>query len=86
MLKQCMSRGIVNYRKLAKLLQPMISQMLGREVSVDVIKIALIRSAAKICSEGDVKREVLEVLARVKLMLSPGSCPEERREDPREVV
>ncbi|MDK6029157.1 ACT domain-containing protein [Ignisphaera sp. 4213-co] len=63
-IQQCIGRGIVNYSKLAKMLHPIISQLLGKEVSVDSIKMALIRYSSKAGRERQVRREVLEVLAR----------------------
>ena len=68
-LRQCVARGIVNYRKLAKLLQPMISQVLGKDVSVDAIKVALLRSSSKIGEEKGVRREVLDVIAKSSVEL-----------------
>jgi len=68
-LRQCVARGIVNYRKLAKLLQPMISQVLGKDVSVDAIKVALLRSSSKIGEEKGVRREVLDIIAKSSVEL-----------------
>jgi aspartokinase len=68
-LRQCVARGIVNYRKLAKLLQPMVSQVLGMDVSVDAIKVALLRSSSKIGEEKGVRREVLDVIAKSSVEL-----------------
>jgi aspartokinase len=68
-LRQCVARGIVNYRKLAKLLQPMVSQVLGMDVSVDAIKVALLRFSSKIGKEGGVRREVLDVIAKSSVEL-----------------
>ena len=62
-LRQCIARGIVNYRKLAKLIQPMVSQIVGKEVSVDVIKVALIRYANRFVEEANTRRDVLEIIA-----------------------
>jgi aspartokinase len=68
-LRQCVARGIVNYRKLAKLLQPMVSQVLGKDVSVDAIKVALLRSSSKIGEEKGVRREVLDIIAKSSVEL-----------------
>jgi len=68
-LRQCIARGIVNYRKLAKALQPMVSQILGKEVSVDTIKVALLRSSSRVGEERSVRREVLDVIARSSVEL-----------------
>ena len=63
-LQQCIARGIVNYSKLAKALQPIVSQLLGRNVSVDSIKMALIRYSSRVSWEKQQRREVLEVIAK----------------------
>jgi len=68
-LRQCIARGIVNYRKLAKTLQPIVSQILGKEVSVDTIKVALLRSSSRVGEERSVRREVLDVIARSSVEL-----------------
>jgi hypothetical protein len=63
-LRQCLSRRVVNYRKLAKTLQPVVSMILGEEVSVDAVKIALLRYSKSLEEERSVRREILEILAR----------------------
>ena len=63
-IQQCMARGFTNYSKLARSIQPLVSQLLGREVSVDSVKMALIRYSSRISREAQVRREVLEVLAK----------------------
>lgn len=68
-LRQCMARRVVNYRKLARTLQPAVSRILGREVSVDTIKMALLRFSKSLGEERGVRREVLEILARSSVEL-----------------
>ncbi|MEL9941072.1 MAG: ACT domain-containing protein [Ignisphaera sp.] len=63
-IQQCMARGFINYSKLAKNIQPLVSQLLGKEVSTDSIKMALIRYSNKIGRETQIRRDVLEVLAK----------------------
>jgi len=68
-LRQCIARRVVNYRRLARVLQPAVSRVLGREVPVDTIKVALLRYSRTVGEEGGVRREVLEVLARSSVEL-----------------
>jgi len=68
-LRQCVVRGIVNYRKLAKMLQPMVSQILGKEIPIDTIKVALLRYTSRVGGEKSVKKEVLDVMARSSVEL-----------------
>lgn len=68
-LRQCVVRGIVNYRKLAKMLQPMVSQILGKEIPIDTIKVALLRYTSRVGGEKSVKKEVLDVIARSSVEL-----------------
>jgi len=68
-LRQCVVRGIVNYRKLAKMLQPMVSQILGKEIPIDTIKVALLRYTSRVSGEKSVKKEVLDVIARSSVEL-----------------
>jgi len=68
-IRQCMARRVVNYRKLARTLQPAVSRILGKDVSVDAIKIALLRFSKSLGEERGVRREVLEILARSSVEL-----------------
>lgn len=72
-LQQCIGREIVNFTKLAKKLKPLVSQIVGRDVPVESIKMALIRHSYKIVSEKHIYgREVLDVLARSSIELRTG--------------
>ena len=66
-IQRCMARGFINYSKLARSIQPLVSQLLGKEVSVDSIKKVLIRYSSKIGREAQIRRGVLEVLAKLSI-------------------
>jgi len=68
-LRQRIARRVVNYRRLARVLQPAVSRVLGREVPVDTIKVALLGYSRTVGEERGVRREVLEVLARSSVEL-----------------
>ncbi|MEM1541640.1 MAG: ACT domain-containing protein [Ignisphaera sp.] len=70
---QCILNDIVNYTKLSKKLKPLVSEAIGHEVSVDTIKMALIRFAEKIFKEFNIlKRDVAQVLARSSIEIRTG--------------
>ena len=73
-LQECLTSGIVNYSELARKLQPILTSILGRAVSIDAIKMALIRYADKMGRNKLVEfgTRVLEVLARSELEIRTG--------------
>jgi len=73
-LQECLMSGIVNYSELARKLQPLLTSILGRAVSIDAIKMALIRYADKMGKNKltEFGTRVLEVLARSELEIRTG--------------
>ncbi|MEM4618487.1 MAG: hypothetical protein QXW05_06945, partial [Ignisphaera sp.] len=70
---QCILNDIVNYTKLSKKLKPLVSEAIGHDVSVDTIKMALIRFAEKIFKEFNIlKRDVAQVLAKSSIEIRTG--------------
>jgi len=73
MLTYCIASGIVNYSKLAKKIQQLISELLEREVSVSAVKMALIRIAEKVKQERlQAGTSILNILARSSLEVRTG--------------
>ena len=73
-LQECLMSGIVNYSELARKLQPLLTNILGRPVSIDAVKMALIRYADRV-GKGKLTEfgtRVLEVLARSELEIRTG--------------
>lgn len=73
-LQECLMSGIVNYSELARKLQPLLINILGRPVSIDAVKMALIRYADRV-GKGKLTEfgtRVLEVLARSELEIRTG--------------
>jgi hypothetical protein len=69
----CLLNDVVSYTKLAKKLTPIVSELIGREVSVDAVKMALIRLARKASSEvGVLRRDVAEILSRTTIEIRTG--------------
>lgn len=70
---QCMLNGIVNYTKLSKKLAPLISEIVGRNVPVDTIKMALIRFADKALKEfSTIRRDIILILAKSSIEIRTG--------------
>lgn len=70
---QCILNDIVNYSKLSRRIAPLVSEFVGRNVSMDTIKMALIRFADKAVKEFSlIKRDVVEVLARSSIEIRTG--------------
>ncbi|MEZ0394241.1 MAG: ACT domain-containing protein [Desulfurococcaceae archaeon] len=70
-LQKCLELGVVNYSRVANKLRPTLSKLLGREVSLEAIKMALIRSR----SRGErplLNRDVLGVLAGSRIEVRTG--------------
>ncbi len=71
-LRQCLARGIANYSRIARLLRRPVSRELGREVSTDSIKMALIRLAQRIGAGEYPGDDVLRVLAGSSIEVRTG--------------
>ncbi len=72
-LRISIERGIVNYTRLAQKLRPAISRALGKEVSLDSVKMALIRYADRVRGrEYRVEEDVLKVLSRSTVEVRTG--------------
>ncbi|MCS7111336.1 MAG: ACT domain-containing protein [Ignisphaera sp.] len=72
-LQQCISREIVNFTRLARKLKPLVSQVVGRDVPIESIKMALIRYAYKLMDERRTySKEVLAILAKSSVELRMG--------------
>jgi hypothetical protein len=69
----CILIDIVNYSKLSRRIAPIINELVGREVPLDTIKMALIRFADKAIKEFSlVKRDVIDILARSSIEIRTG--------------
>ena len=67
-LRECIVKSVVNYSELARKLAPLVQSMVGEKVSVDAIKMALIRYAEKLRGDsGGLMEGVYRVLARSAL-------------------
>ncbi len=72
-LQQCMAREIVNFTRLARKLKPVVSQIVGRDVPIESIKMALIRYAYRLIEERHIfGKEVLAILAKSSIELRTG--------------
>ncbi len=71
-IRACLSERIVNFSELARRMKPLVESVLGRPVSVDSIKVALIRYSEALKKSMQKKIEVLEVLARSALEVRTG--------------
>jgi hypothetical protein len=70
---QCILNDIVNYSKLSRRVAPLVSELVGRDVPVDTIKMALIRFADKAVKEFSfLKRDVVDILARSSIEIRTG--------------
>lgn len=70
---QCVLNDIVNYTKLSKKLTPLVSEIVGRSVPIDTVKMALIRFASRALREFSVlKRDVIQVLAKSSIEIRTG--------------
>lgn len=70
-LRLCVEMGVVNYSKLAKVLRHAVSRVVGKDVSAESVKMALIRYYKRRASGGLAPRrgEVIRILARSTLEL-----------------
>lgn len=72
-LYKCLEMGIVNYSRVASRLRPVLSKLMGRVVSEESIKMALIRLRSK---AGEThafhKKEVLRVLSQSRVEVKTG--------------
>ncbi len=84
-IAEYLSHGIVNYRALARLIQPEVERILGTRVKLQSIVTALRRSSAEKLSDGSAKRILAEseVSLRYDLGLVTTSLS---RETPRKVL
>ncbi|RLG77885.1 MAG: hypothetical protein DRO12_00885 [Thermoprotei archaeon] len=70
---QCIINDIVNYSKLSRRIATLVSELVGRDVSIDTIKMALIRFADKAIKEFSLlKRDVVDILARSSIEIRTG--------------
>ncbi|MEM1644405.1 MAG: ACT domain-containing protein [Ignisphaera sp.] len=70
---QCILNDIVNYSKLSRKIAPLVSEILGRMVPPDTIKMSLIRFADKALKEFSiVRRDVMQILARSSIEIRTG--------------
>ena len=71
-LRQCIARGAANYSRIARQLRRQVSRELGREVSIDSIKMALIRLAQRMSAGEHPGDDVLRVLASSSIEVRTG--------------
>lgn len=72
-LYKCLEMGVLNYSKVASKLKPVVSRLVGRDVSVESIKMALVRLRSKVTEQPPVaSREVLGVLANSRVEVRTG--------------
>lgn len=63
-LRECLSMGIVSFRRLARRIKPLVEGIVGRECSVESIKTALMRYSARLPGAELVGRSVAGILSR----------------------
>lgn len=72
-LYKCLEMGVISYSKVASKLRPVLSKLVGRAVSEESIKMALVRLRSKVSetrtSQG---KEVLRVLANSRVEVKTG--------------
>ncbi len=72
-LQHCLARRIVNFSEAARRLQPLVEARLGRRVSLESVKMALIRYAERLADQaGSSSRAVLKILAESVVELRMG--------------
>lgn len=72
-LLQCILNGVINYTKLSKKISPLVSEMIGHEISIDTIKIALIRFASKALRDFTIlRKDIAQVLAKSSIEIKTG--------------
>ncbi|WP_460126013.1 ACT domain-containing protein [Stetteria hydrogenophila] len=73
-VRECLARRLVNYSELARRLKPLVERSLGRPVSVEAVKTALVRYASRLEAGGERRpgRRLLRVLAESSLELRTG--------------
>lgn len=70
---QCILSDIVNYSKLSRKIAPLVSEILGRNVPPDTVKMSLIRFADKALKEFSlIRRDVMYILARSSIEIRTG--------------
>ncbi len=71
-LKECVSRGIVNYSQLARHIKPWVDTLVGSESSLQAIKMAIARYTPGRDHLGHPRRRILEVIAKSSVELRSG--------------
>ncbi|MEM4487881.1 MAG: ACT domain-containing protein [Desulfurococcaceae archaeon] len=71
-ITKCLEMGIVNYSKLARRLKSVLSKTISRDISLESIKMALIRLQAKGGIFQPVSKEALSVIARSRVEVRTG--------------
>ncbi|MEB3860420.1 MAG: ACT domain-containing protein [Desulfurococcales archaeon] len=71
-LRECLSRGIVNYSQLARHIKPWVDTLVGSEASMHAIKMAIARYTPPSMEPETPRRRLLEVIARSSIELRSG--------------